>query len=292
MITRDPKISVVVPHFSDLAGLDICLTALTEQSLPAEDFEIIVADNASPQGEAAVGAVVAGRARLVVVNERGAGPARNGGVKIARGEILAFIDSDCKADRLWLEAGVRGLESFDFVGGKVMVSVDDPARPTPAEAFETVFAFDFENYIKRKGFTGSGNMFCPRRVFDAVGGFRVGVSEDVDWSHRATAMGYRLGYAPDAIVSHPARRTWPELRAKVGRVNAETYGVMRDRRFARLRWALRCVAVAGSPMIHTSRVLRSRDLTGVDQKLAALGTLFRSRLWRAADGVRLLMSRD
>jgi glycosyltransferase involved in cell wall biosynthesis len=75
-----PKVSVIIPHYRDLARLDKCLTALGRQTYPRDCIEIIVADNASPEGETAVAAAIAGRSRLVVVREKGAGLARNGGV--------------------------------------------------------------------------------------------------------------------------------------------------------------------------------------------------------------------
>jgi hypothetical protein len=61
----------------------------------------------------------------------------------------------------------------------------DRRRPNPVEAFEMVFAFDFERYMNRVGFTGTGNMFLWRKVFDAVGPFRNGVAEDMASSFRA-----------------------------------------------------------------------------------------------------------
>ena len=39
-------------------------------------------------------------------------PARNGGVAVSRGEILAFIDSDCVAEPEWLEEALKGLEGL------------------------------------------------------------------------------------------------------------------------------------------------------------------------------------
>ena len=125
-----------------------------------------------------------------MVNQRGAGPARNGGAAASRGEILAFIDSDCRADAAWLAEGMRALERCDIAGGSVEVLVNDPERMTSVEAFERIFAFNMERYVKEKGFVGSGNLFCRRTVFDAVGPFGTGVSEDVDWSHRATAKSF------------------------------------------------------------------------------------------------------
>lgn len=287
-MTDTPRISVIIPHYRDLAGLDLCLQALERQTYPASDFEIIVADNNSPDGEAAIEAIIRGRARLTIVRERGAGPARNGGVLLARGEILAFTDSDCVPEPAWLAEGVAKLSEYDFVGGRVTVLVDDPTHMTGAEAFERVFAFDFKTYITRKGFTGSGNLFCPRTLFDTVGGFRTGVSEDVEWSHRARGMGFRLGYAPRAIVGHPARRTWDELKGKWARVNAETYGLYRTRKAGKLQWLVRNLALPVSAVLHTPRIFASDQLETANQRAAAMQTLFRLRLWRLSDALGLL----
>ena len=285
-----PNLSVIIPHYRDLQRLDLCLAALGRQTYPPEGFEVVVADNASPEGEAAVAQVIAGRARLVVVREKGAGPARNGAVAVARGDILAFIDSDCVPEAEWLSEGVKALAAYDFIGGRVTVLVDDPSRMTPAEAFERVFAFDFKTYITKKGFTGAGNLFCSRAVFDQVGGFRSGVSEDVEWSHRARGLGLRLGYAPRAVVGHPARRTWPELEAKWRKTNSETFGLIREKRGGRFWWLVKSAALPFSAVAHSPKVLMSKNLNSFSQRLAALATLYRVRFWRLGDALRLLVS--
>lgn len=287
-----PRVSVIIPHYRDLGGLDLCLKALARQTYPGADFEIIVADNNSPEGEAAVAEVIAGRARLTVVREKGAGPARNGGVALAQGDILAFTDSDCVPEAEWLTEGLAALPAYDFIGGRVTVLVDDPAQMSGAEAFERVFAFDFKTYITKKGFTGAGNLFCSRAVFDQVGGFRVGVSEDVEWSQRARGKGLRLGYAPRAIVGHPARRNWDELWGKWRRVNAETYGLYRERPAGNLKWLARSLVLPLSAVLHTPRVFASDQLSTDGQRLAAVATLFKLRFWRLSDALRLLRQRE
>lgn len=292
LLSESPRVSVIIPHFRDLGGLDLCLRGLESQTFSADDFEVIVADNNSPEGEAVVAEVIAGRARLTVISDKGAGPARNGGVALARGDILAFIDSDCVPEADWLVEGLAALPAYDFVGGRVMVLVADPARMTGAEAFERVFAFDFKTYITKKGFTGAGNLFCSRAVFDRVGGFRVGVSEDVEWSHRARGMGFRLGYAPRAIVGHPARRNWDELWGKWRRLNAETYGLYRERRAGKVKWLARSLALPLSAVLHTPKVFASDQLNTSSQRLAAMGTLFKLRWRRLSDALRLLHQRE
>ncbi len=286
-----PLISVIVPHYNGPAGLDLCLQRLALQTYPGADFEIIVADNASPQGEAEIARIIDGRARLVVVAERGAGPARNGGVAAAAGSILAFTDADCLPEADWLAQGVKALDDHDFVGGAMRVLTVDERRMTPAEAFECVFAFDNEAYVRKKGFTVTANLFCPREVFDQVDGFRVGVSEDLDWSMRAGALGYRIGYAEGAVVGHPARRTWDELQSKWKRINAETYALFLTRRHGRLRWLLKSLLVPWSALAHTPRVLVSPRLNSLEQRWSAMRMMYRLRMWRFFDALRIASRR-
>jgi GT2 family glycosyltransferase len=266
----------------------LCLDALARQNYAPDRVEVIVADNGSPAGEAAVREAIAGRARLVLAPEKGAGPARNAGAAAAEGEVLAFTDADCVPEPGWLAAGVAALAGADLVGGRVTVFTQDPDRLSPAEAFECAFAFDNARYVQRLGFTVTANLFCWSSVFADVGGFDNGVSEDLEWSHRARAKGYRLAYSPEAVVAHPARRTWPELVAKWRRLNAESFALMQRRPAGALTWLLRTLLLPPSAVAHTPKVLASRNLSSWRDRLAAVNVLFRLRLWRSWDALRLL----
>ena len=290
-MTAKPELSVIVPHYAQTAALADCLASLENQSLARERFEIVVVDNNSPSGLAEVAAVVGRRARLLLETAKGAGPARNRGAEEANGRIFAFIDADCIASPRWLEEGLKGLDRFDIVGGRVDVAVANEQGMTGAEAFERVFAFDFRSYIEDKGFTGSGNLFCRREVFETVGGFRPAVSEDKDWSRRATASGYLLGYHDAAAISHPARADWAELTRKWSRLNRESLKLSEDGRLGRWRWAARNWLVPLSIVPHAVKVLASRKLPDTSTKLRALRTLAAIRLWRFVDGHRALRER-
>jgi GT2 family glycosyltransferase len=158
---------------------------------------------------------------------------------------------------------------------------------TAVEAFESVFAFNIEKYVTLKGFAITGNLFCQRRVFDSVGLFGVGISEDVDWCHRAAAAGFSVGFAARANVKHPARRSWLDLRKKWLRVDSETYALKVHNKKSHIMWGLFGLALPVSAIAHTPRVLMSTQLNLV-QKLAALGILYKLRVWRARDYWRLL----
>jgi GT2 family glycosyltransferase len=281
-------VSVIVPHYNDLDRLRLCYERLLCQTWPPERFEIIIADNNSRCGIAAV-QQAAPRATTILATIQGAGPARNAGVATSRGDILAFLDSDCVPEPDWIEQGVAALADFDFVGGDVVVFSRDAQRPTPVEAFEMVFNFNFRRYIEEVGFTGTGNMFVPRGVFDRVGGFRTGVSEDMDWSFRARAQGFTLGYAPRAIVGHPARSEWAELTQRWMRMISETHALMRERRFGRAAFALRALLMPLSIPPHAAKILVSRRLSGSRARAGAIAVLVRLRLWRACKMLRLAL---
>lgn len=276
-----PALSVIIPHFNDLENLGRCLELLDRQDFRLP-FEIIVVDNGSATPWTDILAVTGQRALLIACVERGAGPARNAGIATARAERLCFIDSDCRPATGWLTAGYAALDHFDFVGGQVNVLVDEPRRLTPVEAFESVFAFRFKDYIEKKRFTGTGNLFARKSVFAAVGGFKAQVSEDVEWSHRAIAAGFSLGYEPAAVVGHPARRTWTELRHKWERMNREGFLLANTRRAGVLKYWARSFAVLLSIAPHSLTILRSPRLEFWRDRLSAIGVLVRIRMFRFA----------
>jgi GT2 family glycosyltransferase len=272
-------VSVIVPHLNDYDNLDACLTLLQGQSFPGDRIEVIVADNGSSRGLDAVRQIVGSRGLVIDVAERGAGPARNAGVRASRGEAIAFLDSDCRPDRRWLEEGLAELELADFAGGRVDVLVEDPRRMTAAEAFESVFAFRNERYVKNLNFTVTASMFVWRSVFDAVGGFVNGVAEDKDWCLRAGRQGYRIRFAPKSIVGHPARRTMPELKRKWRRLVLESYeGARHDR--GRARFLLRQWAALFAVAPQAFLPLASKRLGGIRNRLAAIGALAELRAYR------------
>jgi glycosyltransferase involved in cell wall biosynthesis len=283
-----PFVSVVIPHYNDLENLAQCLTRLERQTWPRDRFEIVVADNNSRGGIAALRAL-SPRIHAIPAPEQGAGPARNAGVAAATGEVLAFIDSDCSAEPQWLEEGLAGLKLFDYVGGQVRTTIPPGGNLTPAEAFEAVFAFNIKSYIEKQRFTVTANLFVPRTVFDKVGGFHNGVSEDNDWCHRANALGYRLGYIEEAVVSHPARREWRDLTRKWDRINAEHLAIARRRKGWQVRWSVLAIATLASPIPHSLRVLASPRLKGFRAKFAGLVGLFGIRFYRAIHMIRIMM---
>ena len=120
------KISAIICTFKRPEYLRHALRSLCEQSLPREQYEIIVVDNAV---ETEVRQVVKdfedGRVNLRYLPEVkvGLSRARNTGLKAAAGRYVAYIDDDARADVHWLEALVAAFEQVSpapsAVGGRV-----------------------------------------------------------------------------------------------------------------------------------------------------------------------------
>jgi glycosyltransferase involved in cell wall biosynthesis len=288
LVFMDHQFSIIIPHYNDLENLVRCVDLLWVQSLDRVSFEIVVADNNSRIGIEVVRRTVGDRARVVEAPEQGAGPARNAGVTASTGALLVFIDSDCLPSRDWLERGLSALNSADIVGGRVDVVARDPTRPSPVEAFEVATAFPVRDYVERKGFAVTANLFTTRATFEAVGPFRSTVAEDIDWCHRAVAMGYRLGYADDVPVTHPARKTWAELSRKWRRTTAETFALAMDQPLGRRLWLTQCLLVLASIAPHGAKMLVTPKLRGARARLGAVLTLVRIRWFRVVLGLKLL----
>jgi cellulose synthase/poly-beta-1,6-N-acetylglucosamine synthase-like glycosyltransferase len=287
--TAKPSVSIIVPHYNDLENLRECLKSLDAQTMARSQYEIIVSDNNSACGLLEVRDACAGIARVVSAPKQGAGEARNAGAAVALGELLAFTDSDCRPGRDWLKRGVEALQDADVVGGQMVVGVEDRRRLTAAEAYELVFAFNNRRYVEKQGYSVTANMFTRREVFGKVGPFRAGVSEDLDWGRRATALGFRTKYAADAVVTHPARRQWPDLIRKWRRLTSESYALARAQSYGRIRWFLRSWLILLSTFVHFFAVLRCDELNSLNQRALATYGLIRLRTWRFVECNRQLL---
>ncbi|MEM1162714.1 MAG: hypothetical protein AAGJ28_17445, partial [Pseudomonadota bacterium] len=131
-----------------------------------------------------------------------------------------------------------------------------------------------------KGFSVTANLLTTRTVFDQTGPLVVGLSEDVDWCRRATALGHRLVYEDTLAVSHPTRPDWPALAKKWHRTTLEGFHLHGASPKGRVTWALRAVAVSLSWAAHLPKVWRASQLSG-GEKRAATAMLIRLRLARA-----------
>lgn len=195
-----PRVSVVIPARDAEATLAATLRALEAQTVGRDAFELIVVDNGSLDGT--VGLARGFDGVRVIERERGAGPgaARNDGAAAARGDVIAFTDSDCEPEPGWLAAGLAALGDDE---ADVVVGCVEPVRP-PGPLDRTVhFAVD-------TGLFESANLFVRRARFERAGGFPAGLEpdgtapfgEDVLFGWAAVRDGARVAFSPGVRVRH------------------------------------------------------------------------------------------
>jgi GT2 family glycosyltransferase len=286
-----PLISVVVPHLNQPEALETCLSSLDGQSLARNLFEIIVVDNGSVSVPEDTVANHPGT-RLLHELQAGPGPARNFGVGAANGEILAFIDADCRAHRDWLSSALQAIRfspEGTILGGDVRIWRSRRNTFTGIEAYEAIFQYRFKFFIERHGYCGTGNLVVRRTDYEKVGPFAgIDFAEDVEWGQRARAAGLTYRYIPGMVVFHPARRSLQELYAKWDRHTQHELNMARGKQGWRIRWIARTLAVLASPAAHSMKVLGSDRIQGVSARLKAISVLFAIRAYRARTMLNLM----
>lgn len=197
------KVSVVVPTYQEAKGIEAFLTQLHRQTLPRPEYEVIVVDGESRDGTREIASRYADR--VIVQTTPGIGGARNDGVRIARAEIIATTDADCRIPPDWLEDIVE-----DFQDPEV-VAVCGPDGPFDG-GLKARFIYFFVRGIIRlaalAGLYGTGgtNSAFRKDAFLAVGGYRnLPHSDDVDVGIRIRAKG-RIVYDSRLYVEISVRR--------------------------------------------------------------------------------------
>ena len=199
------RISVIIPVYQDWKSLERCLDALERQTLPPEQFEIVVVNNEA-EDSAPLGRLP-GNARTVHEPRPGSYAARNRGVAVSTSEFLAFTDSDCVPSPGWLEHGLAILESNS--GTRVTGPV--PIFRPPGGSY-SAYLYDLhtgfhQQWAVEQGRCATANLLVARHVFDRVGPFNPALVSggDMEWGTRAADMGVPIVYGEAVVVEHPAR---------------------------------------------------------------------------------------
>jgi glycosyltransferase involved in cell wall biosynthesis len=190
-----PVVSVIVPVFEMARFLPDAIASIEAQG--RDDVEIIVVDDGSRDDTPQVIATLGDRVVAARQPNRGPAAARNHGIDIARGELIAFLD----ADDLW-PAGklARQLDrltsepDLDVVLGRIQYVALDGAT-LPEVRFE-----DPDAKVLTGVHLGSG--LFRRRAFARVGTFdeQLRISEDVDWFLRAREAQLRMVILRDVML--------------------------------------------------------------------------------------------
>jgi glycosyltransferase involved in cell wall biosynthesis len=216
------RASVVIPVRNGLRVLPRLLSALMEQTLPQERFEVIVGDDGSTDGSTDSLETDNGRIRVASGPPLTSDAARNRAARLASSDALVFVDADCLPDPGWLATGLDALREAEIVGG--FIRADLPDRPTIWTLLDIDTFVDQERSVKH-GYALTGNLFVRRELFNRVGGFdeTLHYFGDFDFAVRCRATGARIAFSRNAAVSHPTYNEARSFLRKVWSVN-RSYG--------------------------------------------------------------------
>ena len=204
--SEQPKVSVVVCAYNAASTIEACLLSLERLKYP--DFEIIVVNDGSSD---ATGAIARRHTAVHVIDipNGGLSAARNVGLEATTGDIVAYTDADVQVDPYWLLYLVQPFARPDVAvaGGP---NVIPPHDPWVAQCVAR--APGGPTHVLRDDRTAEHvpgcNMALRREALLAIGGFNpiyLRAGDDVDVCWRMEARGWRIGFAPAALVWHHRR---------------------------------------------------------------------------------------
>ena len=198
-------VSVVVPTYNRREDVLKCITALGNQTYPADRFEILIVDDGSTDGtQEAVQKKACEIPNLsyyrVQVNN-GDGHARNQGVNAAKGVIIAFTDDDCIPSPAWIEEAVSVFEKEESLTG-----VDGKTLPEEKIDFRKKI-FNYARTMNSPGpsrYPPTCNVFYRKKDLIEIGGFdeKIRYANDVDLAARLLEKGKKMVFAEKVLVLH------------------------------------------------------------------------------------------
>jgi glucosyl-dolichyl phosphate glucuronosyltransferase len=217
-----PEITAIICTYRRTDTLEAAITSLLQQSLPPQQYEVLVIDNNSRDTTA----TIVERRQLEAVTalfyieetKQGLSYARNTGLDRARGKIVAFLDDDAEADPNWLQALLNVYEAESnawAVGGKVL-PIWDAERPAwlTNEMLRSFSLVDWGSMTRSlqwpERIIGTNCSF-RKNIFSEIGQFAEDLgrrgqellgNEDTEIQERIHQRGYTIIYTPDAIVYH------------------------------------------------------------------------------------------
>jgi glycosyltransferase involved in cell wall biosynthesis len=240
------KVSVIIPVFNNPDGLKKVLESLVEQDFPKDQYEIIVADNCSTDESLDVAHEYTENypdlVKYVIEGKiQSSYAARNKGIIIAKGEILAFTDSDCDPVECWLREGCKSFKenNASMVAGEIEFTFKN-SEPNIWEYFDAATKLNQKSYVENAGFGATANLFVRKLMFDKYGLFlsQLKSGGDYEFGRRLTQSGELLLFTEKALVYHPARSCFRSKFSKSKRI-AEGQRILTKRGLldhGRLNW--------------------------------------------------------
>ncbi|MCX8073137.1 MAG: glycosyltransferase [Candidatus Binatia bacterium] len=260
-LAQPPKISVIICAYNAERTMDACLAALRKLRYP--DYEVIVVNDGSTDRTEAI-AKRYPEFRLISQPNKGLSVARNVGLEAARGEIVAYTDSDCVVDPDWLTYLAYKFVSSDFagVGGPNLPPPEDSAiaayvAAAPGGPTHVLIDDEVAEHIP------GCNMAFRKEALEKIGGFdpvHRAAGDDVDVCWRLQDAGYRIGFSAAAQVWHFRRNTvraYLKQQMGYGQAEAQLYfkHPFRFNMLGQSQWIGRIYGDIGLPVLSSRPII-------------------------------------
>jgi len=196
-------ISVIIPTYNEEKNIERCLKSLENQTVPRKEFEIIVVDGQSKDRTVEIAKKYADK--VIQQKSEGIGGARNDGVSVSKGEIIATTDADCIVPTNWL-----GKITKNFRDKKVIAvcGTDGPIENRIKARIIFLLIRNFIKFCSHLGLycLGGTNSSFRKKEFVKIGGYRnLSHSDDVDLGFRLRKFG-KIKYDESLFVKLSTRR--------------------------------------------------------------------------------------
>jgi glycosyltransferase involved in cell wall biosynthesis len=206
-----PRVSVVIPCYNSAEFIAETLASVFAQTF--RDHEVIVVNDGSPDTPAFEAAIAPYLPRLVYLKQRNTGPsgARNNAIRAARGEFVAFLDSDDHWLPTFLEEQVAAFDadrSVDLLYSDGVVFGDGPlVGRTLMAGSPSAGAVTFESLVRQECTVLTSTTMARRQALVAAGLFdeRFLRCEDFHLWLKMALGGSRLAYHRRVLVRHRRR---------------------------------------------------------------------------------------
>jgi cellulose synthase/poly-beta-1,6-N-acetylglucosamine synthase-like glycosyltransferase len=234
-----PTITIVICARNAAAHLRRCIPAATGQDYPRGRFRVLVVDNGSSDETARVARELGASVRSH--RPPGVAGARQFGWRVARSELIAFLDADCEPPRDWLARLASGFAASPRVGAVGSRLVNGPATTLAERHIAEAGVLDTDRCWQRNAlqfpYVVTAGMMVRRAALEAVGGFDLSLGraagEDADLCWRLERAGWEVRYAREVEVIHHHRATVGAMLRQV-----HWYGAGSAALFARWRGEL------------------------------------------------------
>ncbi len=221
---NNPYISVIIPVYNDPDGIKDTLNSLVNQDYPANNFEIIVADNGSTDDTIDIINEYIDKyptlVRLVVEDKiQSSYAARNRGIESSRGSVIAFIDADMSVNSDWLTKIDRSFKKhkWDYLACAVDIYLKNKSI---YGLYNKITGFPIKNYVNEGHYAPTCCLVVRKALFDELGLFdpRLIGGGDGEFGTRVYQSGRKLYFDPAIVMMHPARSSFKGLFNKYFRI--------------------------------------------------------------------------